>query len=419
MSNYIISESYHNKKNIPIWLVKPKDKLDLSTFRKVESAIKIMGGYYSRFTHSFVFEKEPTTEKLDEAFGGIKGISQQAKEAGVSENKLAKIQLGKYGSVNRRVLRSEYDAGKLMVARVEYFDGMYDTTRSIPDDEQVWSTKDSGFEKEFDYTSRSPYVSGNVIRFGSYEAKYKPEITPLVVEQSSQAKSFNFYVDVDNENKVNSEDRYELDRVDSNRKDLEKGMRVVMSLYGNKYCGTIIDKQISKYSTVSWTMMSNKKEVVEHEDVRYKVQLDNGITQTYSNFKLDTENECDELTVPAISFDGQLYLPEQFWSSDIVSRIKTINGLKKQKASRKKAEYAQQDEKAIIRYSNELKRRMETWLGWEQTNLDYARKITGETQEAQHNRIDKWITEFSIKPEAPVLKSKTIYDKLKELNTLI
>jgi hypothetical protein len=78
-----------------------------------------------------------------------------------------------------------------------------------------------------------------------------------------------------------------------------------------------------------------------------------------------------------------------------------------------------QDQKSIERVTNLLKPNLDTWLGWEQSNMDYAQKITGETLDEQHFRIDKWITEFSVKPIDMPIKTKTIYDKLKELNNLI
>lgn len=418
MAKYTITESFNNKKGIDIWLVKPTDRLDISTFRKLEGAIKIIGGYYSRFTHSFVFEKEPNSNELNEAFENLEGISSIAQKAGVSEKKLAKIQMGKYAAVDKRTLRSEYNDNKLLVGKASYFDGMQDMSVNIPDDEIVWSGRDPDFEKEFDYSNRA-YVSGNVIRFGNFEAKYKPEIEPLIIEPTKSQKSYNFYVDIESEKAVNKEDKYVLDTVDSNRKDLEKGTRVVLSLYGNKYCGTIIDKQISKYQTTQWSFGSNEKKYIDHEDVRYKVQLDNGIIQTYASFKVDTNNECDEITVPAIEYEGNLVMPESFWSDKIERQIRSINALKKQKAARKKQEYAMQDQKAIERSVNSLKKNMDVWLGWEQSNLDYARKITGETLDEQHFRIDKWVTEFFVKPVEQKIIQKSIYQKLKELNNLI
>jgi hypothetical protein len=418
MANYTLSESYHNQKDKKIWLVKPSDKLDYSEYKKLEGRIKIIGGYYSRFTKSFVFDKEPLTEQLDEAFGNITDPSAQARSAGVPERQMARIAFGKYAKVDRRTLKSEYEAGKLLVARTEYFDGMWDQTRYIPDAEMTWSTKDSGFERQFDYSS-SPYISGDAIRFGDYKAKYKPDIVPLVLAAPPRQSSLNFYVNVDDDTKVNDEDEFKLDRIDSNNKDLEEGQRVLMALYGNKYCGKIIDKQISKYRTSMRTFGSNEATYTDHEDVRYKVLLDNGITQTYANFKLDTDNECDELTVPAITdSDGNKKLPEAFWS-DLKRDINGINSMKKQKAARKKAEYIAQDQKSIDRRTKEFLRDAGYWSGWEKDNKEYSMKITGESEAELEYRNDKWLNDLGVVPKALPKVKKTLHQKLIELNTLI
>ena len=241
----------------------------------------------------------------------------------------------------------------------------------------------------------------------------------MVLASPPRQSSLNFYVNVDDDTKVNDEDRFTLDRVDSDRKDLEEGQRVIMSLYGNKYCGKIIDKQISKYRTSTTVLFSGTTTYTDHEDVRYKVLLDNGITQTYSAFKLDTDNECDEITVPAITdYLGKKQFPEAFWSG-IKNDINGINSMKKQKAARKKAEYIAQDQKSIDRRTQEFIRDAGYWLGWEKDNKEYSMKITGETETEQEYRTDKWLNELGVKLVAPPKVKKTLHEKLIELNTLI
>ena len=60
---YDISESVHTKTNEPIWLVKIVEKLSREEYIKVNKKMKELGGYYSKFTHSFIFKSNPT-EKL-------------------------------------------------------------------------------------------------------------------------------------------------------------------------------------------------------------------------------------------------------------------------------------------------------------------------------------------------------------------
>lgn len=413
MPKYTISKSRHAKKGIDVWLVKPIDKLDYSTYKNVESKIKIIGGYYSRFTHSFVFESEPSSEKLNEIFGDTSTISEIAKEHNVSSNKIAKIITGensKSSKVDKRTLRSEYNDKKLLVAHTEYFDGQYDTTRYIPESDWKWNDRDGGFEKEFDYSS-NPYVSGKYIRFGDYKAKYKDDIIiPQIVKTSSQ-KSYNYYIDIDKDTKVNDDDKFQLDRDDSERKDLTEGQRVILSLYGNKYCGAISKKEVSSYTIRAYGSTSEEIK----ENVRYDVLLDNGVKQSIADFKLDTNNECDEMSIPAI-FDRKIEsfkMPEQFWSSDIIRNVNYINSLRQQKSQRKKTEYIIADEKNIQRNEKDLFSKMSEWLGWELENLTYARKITGETEDEQNLRIDKFKNEFNIVPAeiAKVGEIKTSDDK--------
>ena len=417
MAKYTISDSFHAKKNIPIWLVKPTERLDMADFKRLESSIKTIGGYYSRFVRAFVFEKEPNETQLNEAFDET-----QAPTSTVSSNELvAKIPMSeKYAPVDKRTLRSEYEKGKLLVAAASYFDGMYDTERSIPDSEMVWTDKNAGFERELDYSSSRAYVSGKTIKIGYYEAKYKPDVKPLVLAAPIKQKSINFYIDVDAEgtNRSNDSDFFTLEQpIDSaTNKNISNGTRVVMALYGKKFCGKVVDKKVSKYTTSMWTYGSNEKKFEEHEDVNYTVSLDNGILQTYANFKIADQDDCNQEVVPAIEKDGNLMFPDAFWNEYIVRLIKNINSRKRTMAARKNKNYAAQDQRAILEYSDMLHNNMLKWTNWEMQNLKSAISVTKETPEEQKYRMEKWQTEFNIKP---VFLKKSIQQKLIELNNLI
>ena len=136
MAKYSITPSFHSVKKIDIWLVKPSEKLEYSDYKKLESKIKTIGGYYSRFSRSFVFEQEPSIEKLNEAFGDTETTSEKALTAGVPERKLALIEMSnKFSVIDKRTLRKEYDAKKLLVARSKYPDAMTDSTTYVKDSE--------------------------------------------------------------------------------------------------------------------------------------------------------------------------------------------------------------------------------------------------------------------------------------------
>jgi len=419
MAKFTITPSYHSVKRINIWTVKPSEKLEYSDYKKLESKIKTIGGYYSRFSRAFVFESEPSMDKLNEAFGDTQTVSETAKQMGVSESKIALIDLtdNDFRKIDRRTLKKEYDARKLLITKTGYYDGMIDGSRSIPESEWKWNDRDFGFEEQFNY-STNPYAAYGAIKFGDYRAKYKEDIIMPVKSKSTNQSSINYYVDLEDK-KVNDEYAYELDRIDSDSKDHEKGERVVMSFYGNKYCGYISDKRVSQYQTRTWSYGSNIANVETNEIVSYTVTLDNGVVNGSATFKIDTENECNEISADAIFFENAYKLPESFWSSDIVRKISGINGMKRQKSSRKKAEYAMQDQKMIDRSELALMKNFALWLGWEQKNMDYSRKITGESEEEQNFRMDKWMNEFKVDPIRLVRPKSVLINKLIRANNLL
>lgn len=57
---YTVEESQHTKTGEKIYLVKWLDTLSRESYKELNSQIKKLGGYYSRFTHSFIFKDDPT-----------------------------------------------------------------------------------------------------------------------------------------------------------------------------------------------------------------------------------------------------------------------------------------------------------------------------------------------------------------------
>ena len=55
-----MEESQHTKTGEKIYLVKWLDTLSRESYKELNSQIKKLGGYYSRFTHSFIFKDDPT-----------------------------------------------------------------------------------------------------------------------------------------------------------------------------------------------------------------------------------------------------------------------------------------------------------------------------------------------------------------------
>lgn len=57
---YSVEESKHTKTGEVIYLVKWLDTLSREKYIKLNQQIRDLGGYYSKFTHSFIFKEDPT-----------------------------------------------------------------------------------------------------------------------------------------------------------------------------------------------------------------------------------------------------------------------------------------------------------------------------------------------------------------------
>ena len=57
--SYTIEKSKHTKTGETIYLVKPTEMMERETFNEEKERMKENGGYYSRFTHSFIFKEYP------------------------------------------------------------------------------------------------------------------------------------------------------------------------------------------------------------------------------------------------------------------------------------------------------------------------------------------------------------------------
>jgi hypothetical protein len=59
-NNFSVTESEHTKTHEKIYLVKCLVTLSREDYLLLNSEIKKLGGYYSKFTHSFIFKNDPT-----------------------------------------------------------------------------------------------------------------------------------------------------------------------------------------------------------------------------------------------------------------------------------------------------------------------------------------------------------------------
>ena len=60
--DFQIIKSKHTKANKDIWLVKILQTLDSDDYIKINQCMHKFGGYYSKFTHSFIFDHDPEKE---------------------------------------------------------------------------------------------------------------------------------------------------------------------------------------------------------------------------------------------------------------------------------------------------------------------------------------------------------------------
>lgn len=61
-TDYTIEKSQHTKTGAEIWLVKIVRTLSREEYIKENNKMKALGGYYSKFTHSFIFDHDPSAE---------------------------------------------------------------------------------------------------------------------------------------------------------------------------------------------------------------------------------------------------------------------------------------------------------------------------------------------------------------------
>lgn len=59
---YEVSEDTDTRDDSKIWLVKVKENLSREEYKQVNTYIKSLGGYYSRYKHAFLFKEDPTSK---------------------------------------------------------------------------------------------------------------------------------------------------------------------------------------------------------------------------------------------------------------------------------------------------------------------------------------------------------------------
>ena len=76
-TEFTVIQDVHTKTGATIFIAKLNNKIEYTEFKNIESKIKLIGGYYSRFKKGFIFAEEPT-ELLKETFGDSKEVKEIA-----------------------------------------------------------------------------------------------------------------------------------------------------------------------------------------------------------------------------------------------------------------------------------------------------------------------------------------------------
>lgn len=399
---YSVIKSKHTKTGKDIWIVRMVNRFDSSTYKAIESKIKQNGGFWSGFVKGFLFNVEPNPDILDNIFG-VATIHAQVNES-VPQSQRGLItfnEANRYETVNRGILKKEWEAGKMVAAGYKHFDGMQDMDVYTPDSELVYVSKgenewidqslDSDFSSSYE-SARSNYDS-KTITIGSYYLKYKPEIIITDIKKPSGLFSYNYYVNVDK--KVERTEKPDFENQSKNF-GIANGTKVKIEHAGKYYCGEVISNRENTVSITSWSGGS-EREVKKETTVHYKIRLDNGLTMDIDRFQIS--DSCVEIEQPLLIRNGKIDWPESVWYDITYAITGRLTGLKRQLAARKLEKYRVQDKKYIAEYEAKLFKDMALFLAWEQTAPLFVESITGETESEQEQRRKLWSEKLNIQPD--------------------
>ena len=392
---YNVIKSKHTKTGADIWVVTMKERYDLSTYRAIESKIKQSGGFWSGFVKGFLFKNEPNADILDNVFGVATIHAERNAEIPQSKRGIIPFnEANPHETVNRGILKREWEAGKMLAGAYKHFDGMRDMDVYVDDikyfskgeNEYVDGGLDRDFTSSYD-NARSEY-STKKITLGNYYLKYKPDIIITDTKKPTGLFSYNYYVNVDK-----NAERKEIEMPSQSKNfDLPNGTRVRVEHYGKVYCGTIIGSAISTTTSHMWG--SDEKKV--DKDINYKIRLDNGLTSTWSKFEVS--EKCTEIEQPLLKKGDRIDYPESVWFDITYKITNSLKHLKRSLAARKLEKYRISDQKEIDRAEKELFANMSIFLAWELSAPLFVESVTGENEAEQTERRKLWQEKLNIQP---------------------
>ena len=319
--------------------------------------------------------------------------------------KTARINIYSKETINRRLLREEIKAGKMLVSQYQYFDGMIDGYQRIPDEERKWTdTISDSLERALASSNERAYMWDNgMIHLDDFYIKYKDDIKIPKEFIPKRATEADMYVDLSLKPEF---EEFSIDKSQASDADINVGDRVEVELYGRKLCGKVIKKDASRWSIRP--MFGEAREEIKYS---YEVELDNGYVTHAYQFRLS--DECSSLE-PAAIFMVDKYKNKRFMMPDWVWQqihqfIKDRKHAVKRAEGRRNEANKRSDLQAASRYRENAIHHMSHYLGWELNNMEFSRKyITGEGEKEQKVRIDAWQDKLKVQPIAGVVTEELI-----------
>jgi hypothetical protein len=184
---YSIDKTKHTKTGQDIYVVRMTgNRMSKDEYKEVARKVEKEGGYWSRYVSGFVFNTEPSPEKLKEIFGGDAGAITETPITTIGSGKLINT-LHTGGRAPRKDhIASELRSGKMEYAEHKTFNPMVDSYDFTPWDKLKWKDAKSDDYIFKQLSSKDDYNrvyvkdgrdegDGIYLSFGDYYIRYKDE----------------------------------------------------------------------------------------------------------------------------------------------------------------------------------------------------------------------------------------------------
>lgn len=431
--DYTYTKEKHTKTGEDLWVMRlaSSDRLDRSEFNELRAKIKSIGGWWTRFKKGFVF-KFDAEEQLEEMFGKNEGSTDSGTSIAPSSKK--GIELAK-GRVNKNSRYINYIKNNIKSATCYYLG--YDEPVPYRDNDEATpeEVKKQLESKDYNYLSYSGNGNFFLSIHSNYNYNFKVEgVTDLIDTTNQGLKSYNFYIPIESKPNWGYDRKENVDTAGSSlhgkssdiKNEYNVGDKVIYQKFGYLIRG-VIEKDKSYTSSVTSYMYGDEKNKNTEVSTNYYYNIKNssGIIDESlppNNIMLDDGREIVEFdyvksNVPNIDYfeKHEAYHPYSFWDHmiKVVGYYKDAvpTGGRARKQSTIES-YKKQAEK----YKSQAGQLKQNWFNWELSslaNFETSRKVTGETEEEQKQRIelwgknDNWKVEYPTKKEAVKKETKT------------